>query len=382
MAHLDPTLALWSASVAHAIYAVTALCIANDNLTATIPQPAEDSSSLGEERRAPRTQSSDMFDALLMEAETHHGRSLVLMQDDMATLSEENVESVLATSGLLVLFGLASNNMKRLHSRQCIVSAHLRPSSCTDSSAGSELGSSVASFDGADSLAWLWFIRGVKTMRLVAEQDNLLRLNSPLRTLHSNDSVISIPATQSAGTRGITDDTSSTSRIPPRTRIHVAYQHPTFPAIHATRLDAFHTLATQLKAMVQSTHVGDQARAWTEDCIDALAMLRSVVDPMCHTDPMMLMPGNSGCSAKGDKYFLSHLVTLYDRNPHRSIFTWPCRVSSTFVELLKHEYKPALAVYAHFLVFTIVLEEIWWIGDMGRSGLRDIFGCLDKRLVR
>lgn len=31
-----------------------------------------------------------------------------------------------------------------------------------------------------------------------------------------------------------------------------------------------------------------------------------------------------------------------------------------------------LAIYTHWLILLIVAEELWWIGDMGRAGIRDV----------
>jgi hypothetical protein len=31
-----------------------------------------------------------------------------------------------------------------------------------------------------------------------------------------------------------------------------------------------------------------------------------------------------------------------------------------------------LAIYSHWLMLLIVAENLWWIGDIGRAGIRDV----------
>ena len=86
--------------------------------------------------------------------------------------------------------------------------------------------------------------------------------------------------------------------------------------------------------------------------------------------------------AKNAGHILNAVHLLYQVTEHvcskqvhslrRAIFSWPAHLSSEFVELLTHGTPLALAVHAHWLMLVVLLEELWWIDDMGRAGIQEI----------
>lgn len=56
----------------------------------------------------------------------------------------------------------------------------------------------------------------------------------------------------------------------------------------------------------------------------------------------------------------------------RIICTWAADVPRGFVDMLVGGLPNALAIYAHWLMLMILVEDLWWVGDMGRAGIRDI----------
>ncbi|KAG8531261.1 uncharacterized protein KY384_004619 [Bacidia gigantensis] len=56
----------------------------------------------------------------------------------------------------------------------------------------------------------------------------------------------------------------------------------------------------------------------------------------------------------------------------RVLCTWPGAVPKNFVEMLLAGFLPALAVYAHWLMLVVLVEDLWWVGDWGRAGIRDV----------
>ena len=71
------------------------------------------------------------------------------------------------------------------------------------------------------------------------------------------------------------------------------------------------------------------------------------------------------------------LVTEHAFSPHvqslfRMMCTWPSKVPRGFVDCLVDGFQPALAIYAHWLMLVVLLEDLWWIDDMGRSGIRNV----------
>ncbi|KAL9046156.1 MAG: hypothetical protein Q9214_000941 [Letrouitia sp. 1 TL-2023] len=66
------------------------------------------------------------------------------------------------------------------------------------------------------------------------------------------------------------------------------------------------------------------------------------------------------------------------QNLLRTICTWPAGIPRGFVDMLLVKSPPALAVYAHWLMLMVLVEDLWWIDDMGRAGIRDIIAiCSD-----
>ncbi|KAL8837009.1 MAG: hypothetical protein Q9170_002698 [Blastenia crenularia] len=68
----------------------------------------------------------------------------------------------------------------------------------------------------------------------------------------------------------------------------------------------------------------------------------------------------------------------------RTICIWPSNVPRGFVDMLVCRFPPALAVYSHWLMLMVLVEDLWWVGNMGRAGIREIIAiCSDAdRSVR
>ena len=67
-----------------------------------------------------------------------------------------------------------------------------------------------------------------------------------------------------------------------------------------------------------------------------------------------------------------HACSLEIHSLFRAICTWPVSASKGFVDMLMNGFPPALAVYAHWLMFVVLAEDLWWVNDMGRSGIQHI----------
>ena len=62
----------------------------------------------------------------------------------------------------------------------------------------------------------------------------------------------------------------------------------------------------------------------------------------------------------------------------RIICTWIGDIPKGFVDVLQVGFPPALAVYAHWLMLIILVEDLWWVHDMGRAGIRDVIRLCSK----
>ena len=76
-------------------------------------------------------------------------------------------------------------------------------------------------------------------------------------------------------------------------------------------------------------------------------------------------------------YILAYPVT----NLFRAIFIWPIWVPPEFIDLLLRHDGVALAIYAHWLVLTMALDDLWWLKGFG-SGQIERLAESEARLGR
>ena len=60
------------------------------------------------------------------------------------------------------------------------------------------------------------------------------------------------------------------------------------------------------------------------------------------------------------------------RSLFRAICTWPGSITSGFKDMLLRNEHFALAIYAHWLMLMTLAADMWWVGDMGVAGIREI----------
>ncbi|KAJ9620652.1 transcription factor [Taxawa tesnikishii (nom. ined.)] len=97
---------------------------------------------------------------------------------------------------------------------------------------------------------------------------------------------------------------------------------------------------------------------------DAMQSLRAAID---ETDIRREVADTEACTATltALEYVMDYTLECRVSNFFRAVFTWPIRVSPRYVELLMCHDHLALAIYAHWLVLTIFLEDLWWVKDFG-----------------
>jgi hypothetical protein len=76
---------------------------------------------------------------------------------------------------------------------------------------------------------------------------------------------------------------------------------------------------------------------------------------------------------------MDQLNTVFDytlqghaANLHRAVLRWIIVVPAKFVQLLFDGIDTALAVFAHWLVMTVFLKDLWWMKGFGSSQIRSI----------
>lgn len=73
-----------------------------------------------------------------------------------------------------------------------------------------------------------------------------------------------------------------------------------------------------------------------------------------------------------DRVFADATLLPQPQSFVRVIFTWPSKILSEIAEALTQGDKFALIIYAHWLMLTVVLEDLWIVGDMGRAQIFEI----------
>ena len=182
----------------------------------------------------------------------------------------------------------------------------------------------------ADSAAWTWLqlLRGVKATYVA-----ILESGQGVAEMAVRDTVLKPLST------GRPLDTLAADIGP-------GYKHASFPFFTLSRHERFDALRTTLQESWLS--LGDDK---VRDLGSAIDLLWQVTEHVCSQEVHSLF---------------------------RAILFWPDSVSKGFVDMLTNGCPPALAVYAHWLMLVVLVEDLWWVDNMGRSGIREIINmCSD-----
>lgn len=56
----------------------------------------------------------------------------------------------------------------------------------------------------------------------------------------------------------------------------------------------------------------------------------------------------------------------------RIVISWIADLDTVVVQMMTDAHCGVLAIYTHWLMLLTLAEDLWWIGDMGRAGIRDV----------
>lgn len=177
----------------------------------------------------------------------------------------------------------------------------------------------------SDPAAWTWLhlVRGLKT-----SYDAVVEAGRPVDEMFMRDMIPQLCYHQ------------------PTPRMDVGCQEPCFRYIQQSRRAFIDALRSALYRDWSS--LGENQ---TADLGAAIDHLDQVTEQVCSQQPQSLL---------------------------RTICTWSARIPKGFVDLLIGRSLPALVVYAHWLMLMVLVEDLWWIDDMGRAGIREIIAiCSD-----
>jgi hypothetical protein len=88
--------------------------------------------------------------------------------------------------------------------------------------------------------------------------------------------------------------------------------------------------------------------------VDRVGILVNAVDRKTHL-----------AAIKSLEYAMNYTLCCKVPNLFRAVFTWPILLSSHFCDLVARRDHLALAIYSHWLVLTMLVEDKWWIGEFG-----------------
>lgn len=183
----------------------------------------------------------------------------------------------------------------------------------------------------ADSEAWTWLqlLRGVQTIHI-----SIFEAGYQVHDLMVRDLKPELP-----------DSTGAYSERPTGSWVNGYCYHPLFNAIQSGRQERF----AALRACVRQNACEDNE---ADVFLTTIDRLEHVTNHIC----------------EGEMHSL-----------FRAIVTWPGSFPQRYADILVNDLHPlALAIYAHWLVLVIMVEDLWWVGDMGRSGICEIVAtCSD-----
>ena len=174
-----------------------------------------------------------------------------------------------------------------------------------------------------DPESWIWLqnLRGVNIIQI-----SILASNGRINAMIAGDMRPELPPNRVAEVDGLEGAT--------------ACEHSLYHRVRESRRDGFVNLWSNLREQI-SSYTTEQAAC----ILHAVEILQEITEHICW--------------GEADSVF-------------RAICTWPCRISPDFIDMLMDSNTSALAVYAHWLVLVVLVEDSWWMGDMGRVGIREI----------
>ena len=274
----------------------------------------------------------------LHQARIHYAKSLRGLQDEVAFLAQDNSGAVLACSVLLIPYDLASSRIDRYRqqlseeqSKRCDFAVKQQSLRCR--------GRHQDECQSLD-LSWLHLTLGVTT----------LLANGKVRCI-SDDSTM-LPLSRLVQDECIVDDDVSKGTA--------VSAHRLLPRILEDGLAALGKLQLSLQALCSPQATSRSSRVQTsqrvEACLRSLSCLKFVVQKN---------------TASAIPYHSSACFSI--------LAEWVSGTERQFLDLLAKGNGFALAVYAHFLVYMIPLEDFWFVGDLGIATVRKILmvvnGC-------
>jgi hypothetical protein len=272
------------------------------------------------------------------QAQVHYGRCLQLYQEDLKYLNPENADAVLACAAMLGVCGVVHSQMERAVTRKS-GSSKSSPSSPSSAVSTPQQMNPGPREGGLVDLRWIQLFRGIKSVRdlFLLQGINLRDVSTifPLLEAGPNDWQAHSPRY------------SSPPSSPPHT-------NPS-KLVYSTIMDEGQSALAHLANLIESR----------------LSVLQSVAS--LGSKPSWNISSLEICLQSLER--LQNITSLFGEaiHPsHRMMMVWIVGADPAFIDLLGQQDEVAVAVYAHFLVYTMLLDDLWWVSDLGISALADI----------
>ncbi len=288
---------------------------------------------------APRNDSELLTRRYLHQATIHHGHCLRWFQQELRSVTEQNVDAVLACSALLAPFGLAYYQVERRRIQNRQIEVHAAPGKSQglleqdeQCRCGRQRGNVTI------DLGWFNLLRGIQPcLRAINIQGVCDSAILPLFQWSEDEQHITLQSQVLGQATSIINDKPTVPR------------QPLLPIILAEGNAALTSLHKQLESIRMQREAFSAGQQFSlssnlEACLEAAKTLRIV----------------------------ARQVFMVKASNHRFLMSWISRLDNTFVNLLVENDILALAVYAHFLVYATLLQYLWWVGDLGVDTLRNI----------
>ena len=348
--------------------------------------------------------SVDTLASLLEKSQSYHEVSLRGIYRQMAMRRPDDLGFAHANAAYLFPYPLARRRISRLLNRRPQLSPGRQR---------------IAQAETATDLEWIVFLRGIRTLQNACWTEN----STPDLSTPEPDAMD--PAISSHIMHMVSKMQTGTPKAT-RQPQSIGSKHPMFPVISATMVAALDALQDKVDELQRRNRSWHRATTYYRSYEDAhsqtsasalLAACSLAVDLLAATGNIMSAPDAAdhpddatleAVSATGRGEHYSWLKAYCGTAPvyHPSqplthlITTWLNRVPSQYIALLMRPLKTpvpessrfnvehelqllAWDIYAHWLVFSILIEnESWWFADLGVSDIKELRGTLRPYLAR
>lgn len=273
---------------------------------------------------------SESSEPFMRHAQEHYGRSLTALRKDLASLSVDNADAVIACSLLLVPFEMAYSRVRRRQRLARTIESDLKDSSVV--------------YERVLNLDWMKVVRGLGSLMpsIYARLDWQKSKMRPYFVWENGEDLVTVTDVERLSRNFSLADLDH----------HPIISHNSGFAM----LKKGYLAMKKLHASIAGLNKGWEGRTGSDEerenrkyCLAALDHLQSVIV----------------------RIFVTQLSNM-PQDLFRTLMLWVAHTEESFFTLLEQEHILAVSVFAHFCAYMTLLEEDWFAGQFGVESLEDI----------